>query len=851
MNLRPALFAIPILSFLAIAACANQDDPTASQLPTDGEDGGGGGKTDGGPTDPDATTPYTSPCKVTKPGKADSPRLFKGTLLLPTEAVEGELLIDAAGNIACAAKSCSSADGYDDAAVVTCTDAVISPGLINPHDHISFANNPPHAPMTERYEHRHDWRKGARSHTAIKTSAPKVDNSTEAAELRFAMTGTTSTAGAGGTNGLIRNVDGSAAQMEGLKMMAADSDTFPLKDSDLKTFPTTCAAFPAGRRTAASMANLKGYLPHISEGIDDSAHAEFTCQSDEVNDPTHDIVATQTAVVHGVGVLAADVQKYHADQATLVWSPRSNIDLYGNTAPVVLYENLGVQIALGTDWLPSGSMNMARELHCADDLNQKYFGKKFTDKQLWQMVTVNAAYAIGAQNVVGALKKGYAADIAIFDGRGKKNPYRAVIEAGAEDTVLVLRGGQALYGDAALAGDEGAGGGADCEDIDVCTVKKKACVKRDLGNKTLADIQAAASKVYPLFFCKSATPTNEPSCAPMRGATASAPNASKYDGIKSGDKDGDGVEDGEDNCPTVFNPIRPMDGNAQADSDSDGIGDACDKCPLEDGESCTPPSSEDFDGDGVLNDVDNCPDTANPDQLDADKDGKGAACDLQSNGSSCDDTPNPDSACPSTFTIVQLRNPAAPGHPAVGARAMIKNVYVTGVKSEGSGTYGFFIQEAAAQWSGIFVATPGKKPTVVVGNKVNVEGDYNELFTNTWQQLENVTYTVDPAAPALPFGPIVVDAATYASNTGGEPWEGLLCEIPGPLTISVQNPDAPSDFDEFAVVQGVNLRVDDTLYDALDNNLPTGTSYQKIVGICAYSFNNRKVYPRNAADLPQ
>ena len=38
------------------------------------------------------------------------------------------------------------------------------------------------------------------------------------------------------------------------------------------------------------------------------------------------------------------------------------------------------------------------------------------------------------------------------------------------------------------------------------------------------------------------------------------------------DTDGDGVENDIDNCPNTYNPD-------QADNDSDGIGDACDECP--------------------------------------------------------------------------------------------------------------------------------------------------------------------------------------------------------------------------------------------------------------------------------
>ena len=44
----------------------------------------------------------------------------------------------------------------------------------------------------------------------------------------------------------------------------------------------------------------------------------------------------------------------------------------------------------------------------------------------------------------------------------------------------------------------------------------------------------------------------------------------EYNGVTATDADGDGVEDAQDNCPSVFNPIRPVDGGVQADHDSDG-----------------------------------------------------------------------------------------------------------------------------------------------------------------------------------------------------------------------------------------------------------------------------------------
>jgi hypothetical protein len=84
--------------------------------------------------------------------------------------------------------------------------------------------------------------------------------------------------------------------------------------------------------------------------------------------------------------------------------------------------------------------------------------------------------------------------------------------------------------------------------------------------------------MYPAFAC--GTPTNEPTCVPSRSVAVAG--STIYTGTPSAtDSDGDGIPDTSDDCPNVFDPIRPMDGSAQADADADGMGDACDPCPLD------------------------------------------------------------------------------------------------------------------------------------------------------------------------------------------------------------------------------------------------------------------------------
>ena len=92
----------------------------------------------------------------------------------------------------------------------------------------------------------------------------------------------------------------------------------------------------------------------------------------------------------------------------------------------------------------------------------------------------------------------------------------------------------------------------------------------------------------------------------------------RYKGTLPGppDKDGDGVADSKDNCPSNSN-------KDQKDLDKDGKGDVCDS---------------DDDGDGVADSKDNCPNNSNKDQQDLDKDGKGDACDSDDDGDGVTDS---------------------------------------------------------------------------------------------------------------------------------------------------------------------------------------------------------------------
>ncbi|KAK4045130.1 hypothetical protein OUZ56_032538 [Daphnia magna] len=779
--MRRLFLAFPgCLGGVAFVACGG-GDATDAPVETDGgpadtgTDSGADTGTDSGPVNP-----LAGACTVTKTGNAD--RIFEATLLLPDGPTpDGQLLIKADGTIACAAASCAGDPLAAAATVVKCANTVISPGMGNPHDHIGFANNTPKAHGTERYEQRHDWRKGKRGHTTITVSSGASANVVRFAELRHLMGGTTSIAGAGGQAGLLRNLDNGDAQLEGLGGKDANSDTFPLRDSGGTQVASGCSG---------------GLPPHVGEGIDNEAHNEFTCQETDPND----ILQKQSGVIHGIAVKPDDVAFFRNDRASLIWSPRSNVDLYGVTAPVTMYGNMGVPVAIGTDWVPSGSVNLQRELRCADSLNSKYYGGFYDDRALVEMATLNGAIAVRRERQLGRLAKGNVADV-VFWNKSPKNPWRSVLDGGAEDVLAVLRGGKALYGDAAVL-DLAPVGGSDCETLDVCGVAKKVCAKKDTGTD-LATIKAAGDAIYAnsLFYCRSQVPANEPSCTPFRTSFAN--------GITATDKDGDGIDDGADNCPSVFNPKLP---------------------------SCAVPKFRDLDGDGIENGVDNCVDDANADQADDDTNGIGNACDANA-------------IPPVLTTIKQVRDPAAANKPAVGTRVRIENVYVTGVKPVGPTNppnLGFFIQSGNGPYEGMFVQT-GAIPTVAVGNKVTIVGKYEEIFTMS--HVTGAQVTVVDAGTNLPIAPVAVNAADVTTNgASAERYEGMLCSINGPISGSMLNADANGDFDEFQINNV--LRVDDDLaVAAIDNTYPVATTFPKMVGVCGISFSNRKIWPRSLADM--
>jgi cytosine/adenosine deaminase-related metal-dependent hydrolase len=373
---------------------------------------------------------------------AAQPYALQGRIVTMNDAFDmlddGALYI-AEGRVAAVQSSTAPVPpGFEHAPVIRMGGSIY-PGLIELHNHLSY-NILPLWDVPQRFTNRDQWSRGTTYRKLISGPMNVLGQTTgfvEAivryVECKCLLGGVTTSQGIAlfSNQGIVRHYRGVVRNVE-----QPDDPQLPGAATSIADIEATEAdAFLARLRRASCL------LLHLSEGIDDAAHRHF--EALHLRNNTWALTDALTGI-HCVALDAADFQTMHEHGASMVWSPFSNLLLYGKTVDIKAAKAAGLQIALGSDWSPSGSKNLLGELKVAR-LVSDAAGGIFSDRELVAMATRNPAHMLKWDAALGTLEAGKRADLLVTDGQAG-DPYSNLIEARETAIKLVVIDGVPRYG---------------------------------------------------------------------------------------------------------------------------------------------------------------------------------------------------------------------------------------------------------------------------------------------------------------------------------------------------------------------------------------------------------------------
>jgi cytosine/adenosine deaminase-related metal-dependent hydrolase len=318
------------------------------------------------------------------------------------------------------------------------TEGVILPGLLDLHGHPEFnvfaAWEPPRL-----YANRYRWRSSdvykalVRNPQNLLITQVPPGTQLRYAEVRALVGGVTGIQGASGASTassepLVRNIDLWAFGAHRARSMI---DLPSGSSRDLPRLEKILADIGHGDVTA--------FYLHLSEGArgDERSATEFRRFLDL------GAATPATNIIHGSALTADDLRTVAATGCRLVWSPQSNLRLYGETTLAGEALAAGMPVALGADWLPSGSTSLLAEMKVARrELARQ--GHPIEAADLVRMVTSVAAAMTGLGEHLGSVAEGRPADLLVLE-RHHDDPYENVCLADPSWVELVSIGGDVTY----------------------------------------------------------------------------------------------------------------------------------------------------------------------------------------------------------------------------------------------------------------------------------------------------------------------------------------------------------------------------------------------------------------------
>ena len=326
------------------------------------------------------------------------------------------------------------------------TKGTIYPGLIELHNHLAY-NALGLWKVPKLYENRGQWTNHPEYKQLvldpmkeIKRRAQLLPAIARYAECKCLLGGVTTSQGirlngAGGITtyfkGVVRNVE-----------QTDEGDLPEARTSIPDVEASKWSEFDKALKKA--LAAGQAMLLHLAEGKNDdppSLKAFDVLQSRSSAD------WAINAALTGIHAAALDKKRFDIlaqHGGSMVWSPTSNLLLYGETARIDFARQAGVMIGIGSDWSPSGSKNLLGELKSARAYSELNNGL-VTDREIVAMATRDGAAIVKWGKVLGSLEPGKRGDLLVIRGVDK-DPYAKLIEAAESEIELVVIHGRRRYG---------------------------------------------------------------------------------------------------------------------------------------------------------------------------------------------------------------------------------------------------------------------------------------------------------------------------------------------------------------------------------------------------------------------
>jgi len=421
-----------------------------------------------------------------------------------TVTEDGVVYIERGAIVAVQVRKAPPPAGFE-AVTPLATGGTIFPGLIERHNHLSYNALPLWAPVPKLFQHRGQWPdhpdyrklisgpmtvvgqyRDARGKAAL--PAPLV----RYVECKCLLGGVTTSQGImlssnAGIQRFYRGVVRNVEQTDDPELFEAQGRLADIDARDARSF------------LARLHKEDSCFLLHLSEGVTPSGQTDSVARRHFLAlqvAPDQWALNDKFAGIHAAGLLPEDYDVLGRHGGSIIWSPLSNLLLYGATARVDDARRAGVRIGLGSDWSPSGSKNLLGELKVAWLYSQHLLDGRFSARDLVAMATRDAASILKWHKALGSLETGKRADLLVIAGK-TGDPYEALIEAKETAIRLVMINGVARYGMPSMMVALGAKGQTlRVGGLTRCLFLEQQSADPDVANVSLSAARSALTKAF-------------------------------------------------------------------------------------------------------------------------------------------------------------------------------------------------------------------------------------------------------------------------------------------------------------------------------------------------------------------